>query len=70
MFPVGTSLQVMVTEVNQGRGRITLSKSGVEEKLEKEELSSYMNKVQLDDKVGSSLGSFGELLKAAMDKSK
>ncbi|MCK7522731.1 MAG: S1 RNA-binding domain-containing protein [Ignavibacteriales bacterium] len=24
MFPVGTSLQVMVTEVNQGRGRITL----------------------------------------------
>ena len=70
MFPVGTSLQVMVTEVNQGRGRITLSKSGVEEKLEKEELSSYMNKVQRDDKVGSSLGSFGELLKAAMDKSK
>ena len=70
MFPVGTSLQVMVTEVNQGRRRITLSKSGVEEKLEKEELSSYMNKVQLDDKTGSSLGSFGELLKAAMDKSK
>jgi small subunit ribosomal protein S1 len=70
MFPVGTSLQVMVTEVNQGRRRITLSKSGVEEKLEKEALSSYMDKVQLDDKAGSSLGSFGELLKAAMDKSK
>jgi small subunit ribosomal protein S1 len=70
MFPVGTSLQVMVTEVNQSRGRITLSRSGVEEKLEKEELSSYMNKVQRDDKTESSFGSFGELLKAAMDKGK
>jgi small subunit ribosomal protein S1 len=70
MFPAGTSLRVMVKEVNQGRGRITLSRSGVEEKLEKEELSSYMNKVQQDDKTGNSLGSFGELLKAAMDKDK
>jgi small subunit ribosomal protein S1 len=70
MFPVGTTLKVLVTEVNQARNRITLSRSGVDEKLEKEELSSYMNKVQQDDKVGNSLGSFGELLKAAMDKGK
>lgn len=70
MFPVGTTLKVLVTEVNQARNRTTLSRSGVDEKLEKEELSSYMNKVQQDDKVGNSLGSFGELLKAAMDKGK
>jgi len=70
MFPVGTPVQVMVTEINQDRGRITLSRSGVEEKMEKEELSSYLNKVQQEDKSGSSLGSFGELLKAAMDKGK
>jgi small subunit ribosomal protein S1 len=70
MFPLGTALQVLVMEVDQGRNRITLSRSGVDEKLEKEELSSYMNKAQQDDKTGSSLGSFGELLKAAMDKGK
>jgi small subunit ribosomal protein S1 len=68
MFPFGTPLQVIVVEINQDRGRITLSRSGVEEKLEKEALSSYMNKAQEDDKTGSTLGSFGELLKAAMDK--
>lgn len=70
MFPVGSPLKVMVTEVDQVRGRITLNRSGVEEKLEKEELNNYMNKVQQDDNAGSSLGSFGELLKAAMDKNK
>lgn len=70
MFPQGTALKVLVMEVDQGRNRISLSRSGVDEKLEKEELSSYMNKVQQDDKAESSLGSFGELLKAAMDKSK
>jgi small subunit ribosomal protein S1 len=70
MFPFGTTLQVLVLEVDQNRNRITLSRSGVDEKLEKEELSSYINKVQQDDKAVSSLGSFGELLKAAMDKGK
>jgi small subunit ribosomal protein S1 len=70
MFPLGTTLQVLVLEVDQKRNRITLSRSGVDEKLEKEELSSYINKVQQDDKAGDSLGSFGELLKAAMDKGK
>jgi small subunit ribosomal protein S1 len=68
MFPFGAPLQVMVIEINQDRGRITLSRSGVEEKLEKEELTSYMKKTQQDDKEGGSLGSFGELLKAAMEK--
>lgn len=68
MFPAGTPLQVMVVEVNQDRGRITLSRSGVEERLEKEELTSYMKQTQQDEKESRSLGSFGELLKAAMDK--
>lgn len=70
MFPIGAPLQVMVIEVNQDRGRITLSKSGVEEKLEKDELATYMKKTQQDDREGGSLGSFGELLKAAMEKNK
>jgi small subunit ribosomal protein S1 len=70
MFPPGSPLQVMVTEVNKDRGRITLSRSGVTEKLEKEELSNYMDKIQKDDQSGESLGSLGELLKAAMSKKK
>ena len=60
MFPIGAPLQVMVIEVNQDRGRITLSKSGVEEKLEKDELATYMKKTQQDDREGGSLGSFGD----------
>lgn len=70
MFPMGAPLQVMVVEINQERGRITLSRSGVEEKLEKEALTSYMSTVEKEDKGEGSLGSFGELLKAAMDKTK
>ena len=70
MFPFGTVLQVLVLEIDLGRNRITLSRSGVDEKLEKEQLSSYMNQVRQDDKAGNSLGSFGELLKAAMDQGK
>jgi small subunit ribosomal protein S1 len=67
MFPFGTPLQVMVVEVNQDRGRITLSRSGLK-KSWKRRTHQYMKKTQQDDKEGGSLGSFGELLKAAMEK--
>jgi len=70
MFPVGTGMQVIVKEVDSARNRITLSRSGVSEKLEQEELSQYMNKVVKDEKTDSRLGSLGELLKAAMEKNK
>jgi hypothetical protein len=60
----------MVTEVNKDRNRITLSRSGVAEMLEKEELSHYMDKIQKNDQSSESLGSFGELLRAAMAKKK
>ncbi len=68
MFPVGTSVQVIVKEVDVSRNRITLSRSGVSEKLEQEELSKYRNKVVNDEKTDIRLGSLGELLKAAMEK--
>jgi small subunit ribosomal protein S1 len=70
MFPVGTGMQVIVKEVDSTRNRVTLSRSGVSEKLEQEELSQYRNKVVKDEKTDSSLGSLGELLKAAMEKNK
>ncbi|MCX5805610.1 MAG: S1 RNA-binding domain-containing protein [Proteobacteria bacterium] len=70
MFPVGTAMQVIVKEVNSARNRITLSRSGVSEKLEQEELNKYRDKIVKDEKTDSSLGSLGELIKAAMEKNK
>lgn len=69
MFPVGTGMQVIVKEVDVIRKRMILSRSGVAEKLEQEELSRYRDEVIKDESTGS-LGSLGELLKAAMDKNK
>jgi small subunit ribosomal protein S1 len=70
MFPSGTGMQVIVKEVDNARNRVTLSRSGVSEKLEQEELSKYRNKIVKDEKTDSSLGSLGELIKAAMEKNK
>jgi small subunit ribosomal protein S1 len=70
MFPAGTGMQVIVKEVDPSRNRITLSRSGVAEKLEQEELSQYRDAVVKDEKTGSSLGSLGELIKAALEKKK
>ena len=70
MFPVGTAMQVIVKEVDSARNRVTLSRSGVAEKLEQEELNQYRDTVVKDEKAGSSLGSLGELIKAALEKKK
>lgn len=68
MFPAGTPFQVIVTEIDEGRNRVSLSRSGVAETLEKQELNIYMDKVQKEEQSGGSLGSLGDLLKAAMEK--
>jgi hypothetical protein len=68
MFPVGTGMQVIVKEVDVIRNRMILSRSGVAEKLEQEELSRYRGEVMKDESTGSGLGNLGELLRAAMDK--
>ncbi|MCX5803908.1 MAG: S1 RNA-binding domain-containing protein, partial [Proteobacteria bacterium] len=68
MFPVGTGMQVIVKEVDVIRNRMILSRSGVAEKLEQEELNQYRGEVMKDESTGSGLGNLGELLRAAMDK--
>jgi small subunit ribosomal protein S1 len=70
MFPVGTVIQIIVKEVDTARNRLTLSRNGVSEKLEQEELNQYMDKVVKDEKTDSRLGSLGEILKAALEKNK
>jgi hypothetical protein len=61
-------MQVIVKEVDVIRKRMILSRSGVAEKLEQEELSRYRGEVMKDESTGSGLGNLGELLRAAMDK--
>jgi hypothetical protein len=63
-------MQVIVKEVDVIRKRMILSRSGVAEKLEQEELSRYRGEVMKDESTGSGLGNLGELLRAAMDKNK
>ncbi len=70
MFPAGTGMQVIIKEVDAVKNRVTMSRSGVAEKLEQEELSRYRDTMTKNEKEGSTLGSLGELLKAAMEKSK
>ena len=70
MFPVGTGMQVIVKEVDVIRKRMILSRSGVAEKLEQEELDRYRDEVMKDESTGNGLGNLGELLRAAMDKNK
>jgi small subunit ribosomal protein S1 len=66
MFPEGTPLQVIVTEADSKRGRITLSRSQVEERVERDELNKYREQVEKEVASTDSLGSFGELLKARL----
>ena len=62
-FVEGASLQAVVTEVNEGRKRVTLSRARVDEKIEEEELVRYKEQLAKDEVSRGSLGSFGELLR-------
>ena len=66
MFPAGTAMQVVVIEVDAKRNRVVLSRSGVAERIEQEELTRYMDKVKKEETSSKSLGSLGELLKAKL----
>jgi small subunit ribosomal protein S1 len=67
LFPAGTIIQAIVKEIDAVRGRVTLSRLGVEERAERQEYGSYQDKVKSEDSA-TSLGSFGELLKASLEK--
>jgi small subunit ribosomal protein S1 len=67
MFPVGTGMQVTVKEVDPEKNRVTLSRSGVAERLEQAELSHYQERVKDGEQTDGGLGSLGEILKAAME---
>jgi len=61
-FPVGTRLQVLVIGVDKESRKISLSRSAVSEKVEKDDFSRYRSGQQGKEGGSAGLSSFGELL--------
>lgn len=70
MFPEGTEMQVVVTEVDNASGKVRLSHKGIMERVEKEEYKRYLNSLKNTDNSSVGLGSLGEILKAKMAEKK
>ena len=67
MFPEGMKMQVLVKSVDADKGKISLSRSGMEEKVAQEEFKQYQDSVKSQERTSSSLGSLGDLLKAKLN---
>jgi small subunit ribosomal protein S1 len=68
MFPIGSTMQVVVIEVDTGQKKIKLSRKGLMEKAEQEEVDQYRNAMKEQEDSSESFGSFGKLLKAKMEE--
>jgi small subunit ribosomal protein S1 len=68
MFQIGSTMQVVVMEVDTGQKKIKLSRKGLMEKAEQEEVDQYKNAMKEQEKSSESFGSFGKLLKAKMEE--
>ncbi len=67
MFPFGTPIQAIVVEIDRKRNRLTLSRSKVDEKVERDTYEQYRDKTNEEEKSSGGLGSLGELLKAKLN---
>ncbi len=67
MFPEGTTMQILVKSVDAEKGRISLSRIGIEEKVSQEEFKQYQDTVKSQERASGSLGSLGDLLKAKLN---
>ncbi|MHB8109151.1 MAG: S1 RNA-binding domain-containing protein [Syntrophorhabdaceae bacterium] len=63
MFPVGTTIQAVVVATDPSRGRVSLSRTKVDEKLELDSYTQYRDKVKEEERSDEKLGSLGELLR-------
>jgi len=66
MFPAGTTMTVIVTKVDPGTGKISLSRNLVGEKSAQADYTKYKEQVKNEGKSTPGLGSFGELLQAKL----
>ena len=70
MFPEGTKMQVLVKTVDTDKGRISLSRVGLEEKVAQEEFKEYQDSVKSQERASGSLGNLGDLLRAKLSPEK
>jgi small subunit ribosomal protein S1 len=70
LFPVGDRLQAVVLEVDEERGKVTLSRKAASEKAEHEDYKRYRETQKNEQKGTNNIGTFGELLKAKLDEKK
>ncbi|HTZ17179.1 MAG TPA: S1 RNA-binding domain-containing protein [Dissulfurispiraceae bacterium] len=67
-FLKGDTMKVLVMDVDTDNGKVTLSRKGVLNKEEEDDLKSYRDTVAKGSKSESGLSSFGELLKARLEE--
>jgi small subunit ribosomal protein S1 len=67
MFPAGSIMQVVVIEIDAKRNRVTLSRSKVDDKVERDTYEQYRDKTNEEVKSSGGLGNLGELLKAKLN---
>jgi len=70
MFPEGTPMEVVVTAIDEARGKVTFSRSGVEEKVAQDEYTQYKDKVKKQETSSGGFGSLGELIMAKFGEMK
>jgi len=63
MFPVGSPMQAVVVATDPSRGRVSLSRTKVDEKIELDSYTQYRDKVKEEERSDEKLGSLGELLR-------
>jgi small subunit ribosomal protein S1 len=70
MFPSGTEIQTVVVDVEQGSGKIRLSRKALTDKKAKEEYTEYVDTVKQTEGGSTGLGSLGDILKAKLEEKK
>ncbi|HMK57101.1 MAG TPA: S1 RNA-binding domain-containing protein [Dissulfurispiraceae bacterium] len=67
-FLPGSAMQVLVLDVDSDNAKVTLSRKGVIQKEEEDDLKSYRESAARGSKSESGLSTFGELLKARLEE--
>lgn len=70
MFTHGTAVQVVVLDVDQEKGRVSLSRKQVMSKEEDDEVKEYIKTLKKEETASDGMSLFGEKLKAVMEEKK
>lgn len=70
MFPIGSTMRVVVLEVDTNKKKVLLSRKGLLERAEQEEYEQYRASIKNEQQSKSGLGTLGELIKAKMEEKK